>query len=278
MCLIIKVPKGQTVAEDIIESAIWHNSDGFGYMVGGKSEKWRKGKLDHVMAILDKYCDNDLVLHFRMATDGAVNKRLAHPFKMSNKFQVMHNGIFSKYRVKGQPKDKSDTTRFVSEFLEPMLAANGKLVPAEIEKEITGNKLAIMDTRGNVELYGGTWTDHGGCLYSNTYAWDYPYSYGSYSKYGTHNAALYGAMAGEEYQKTYADTLTKSDLHDSMIDKLWSTAHLLPVEDQSLVMYEDLPMHDRLLAGEMDIYSYLESLSSDSILELYTEAVRINLL
>jgi hypothetical protein len=249
-------------------------------MVGGKAEKWRKTKVEHVMAVLEKYRDNDLLLHFRMATDGAVNKRLAHPFKMSNKFHVMHNGVFSKYRVNGKPKDKSDTTRFVNEFLEPMLSDNGKLVAATIEKEIIGSKLAIMDTRGNVELYGGTWTEHNGCLYSNTYAWDYPYSYG-YSKYGTHNAAMLGWQSGEELQETYADSMVraeKTDLHDAMIDKLWSVAHLLPVDDNALIHYEDLSLFDALEMDEIDAYDFIESVSCNTLLELYTEAARLNLI
>jgi predicted glutamine amidotransferase len=270
MCLIIKIPEGKIVTEDIVESALHYNADGFGYMVNGQSEKWRKAKLPHVMAVIDKYKDSELVLHFRMATDGAVNKRLAHPHKLNNGFTLMHNGVLSKYRVSTNVKDKSDTTRLVTEFINPMLSEHGAIVHAELEKEITGSKLAIMDRQGYIRTYGGLWTEHNGSEYSNTYAWDYPYTYatGSYS-----NKYNYAGVVS-----TSSTVIRADHLAEELLSRLWFIAEELPLYDYSLIAYEDISLQEELADGLIQAEDFLELCSHTTLLELYTEACKLKLI
>ena len=81
MCLIVQVPAGETLELDVIESAYSWNCDGFGLMANGEATKWKDLKPATIKRKIDELQDVDIAVHFRMATDGKVNKSNAHPFQ-----------------------------------------------------------------------------------------------------------------------------------------------------------------------------------------------------
>lgn len=115
--------------------------------------------------------ESPMLVHFRIATTGAVNKDNCHPFivgRGEGNGAVVHNGWFYSG---GRNAVKSDT-RVVVERQRNNLsydAIRNSLV--DLEKEITGsNKLAFLFDDGKYVIVNedrGTW--HDGIWYSNSW-------------------------------------------------------------------------------------------------------------
>lgn len=184
MCLIIDKPAGETISRDVVDSALSYNPDGVGYLVvtdGGIAEcakfVWRVTDLQSdrvatVEDILDKWTEARVIIHFRMATDGAVTQALSHPFGTADGGYLFHNGVLGQFRTDPN-SNQSDTTRFRDEWLNPRLL-DGSLTTAAIEACIKGSRIVLVSASGDVRRYGSTWHKHEGSYYSNLYAWDTP--------------------------------------------------------------------------------------------------------
>lgn len=109
MCIIAVYRENTPMLEEEIE-VMWHyNPDGVGMAIYNKDNgKWKveKGimKLSDLLFklkelnYLNNIVDTTVILHFRAATHGGVNKVLTHPFKIHTKDKEMflfHNGVFS---------------------------------------------------------------------------------------------------------------------------------------------------------------------------------------
>ncbi len=107
MCWILQTTKPRQLDMAVAESVAGKNPDGIGLM-------WfnRSGFLNTHKTVLGKtgfqdwwystYWDaateaedagSELALHMRLATHGAVNVEMAHPFPAGNGVQLMHNGV-----------------------------------------------------------------------------------------------------------------------------------------------------------------------------------------
>lgn len=210
MCVVVFKPKGQKLPDEKrLRACFRTNPDGAGYMypVNGKV-KIKKGFMEFDKfydSLLKDYGDNgdekDFVLHFRISTQGGINKQCCHPFPVSKKMEdlyktecesnlgVAHNGIISltseysygyystdKYGVTSYHKERdvsySDTMKFITNYLSLILknkrdmsdSANFEL----IEKLIgTTNKLAIMSITETKLV--GSFEELDGIYYSNTH-------------------------------------------------------------------------------------------------------------
>lgn len=279
MCLIIEIPAGNTPEKWIVDSALKYNGDGVGIMHSGQATKWKSLGVDKVMQELEALHEVDVAIHFRMATDGKVNKSNAHPFKLKNRAWLMHNGILSAYRTT-KDSAKSDTRQFVETFCNPLISEHGSIPKKELEQEIYGSAILIMQRDGGMNRYGSGWNCFDGCYYSNEYAWDCP-TYAS--KYVSSTAASqYGYAAGESYSKYISDDYEDSAVRDSnrdasvsqsMAEVLSSCVDVLPFNDSGYIAYEDIGLQDELLEDEISAHDFLEYCTGDTLLYMYTWAV-----
>ena len=275
MCLIVKVPAGTDLPMDVIESALSWNDDGFGIMYDGNAKKWKELTAEKIDAIIKDGKDFDRAVHFRMATDGKINKANAHPFKLKNRSWLMHNGVLSKYKT-SRKAEKSDTRRFIDEWANPQIAKHGSIPVVSLESEIWGSAVCIMDKTGNIQTYGNGWTSHYGCKFSNEYAWDAPGRWDKYStsgnwgKYSTSGIGLVDYEDSEVIINRGAD----DDTADLLASMLYQIADDLPLNTPDLVAYQDMHLYDDMLAGQLDEGEFLECCSGESLVFLYGWAVR----
>lgn len=262
MCLIVQIPQGKILPDDIIESALLYNPDGFGYMVNGTAKKFVKRTAKQIAKLLERHKWSDIVVHFRMATDGKVSRKLAHPHKLINGDTLMHNGILSQFRT-DKDSSESDTTRFVSEFINPMLAETGEYNAEYIESAITGNRLAIMRGDGATELYGEGWFELEGCMFSNSYAFDTR----GYIEWDHSDSHEYAADDWDEY------TIT-----ETILSELEPVADSLPVYDYGFVASGDYDLHDKLLWCKIDTVEYLRLCDPRTLLAMYRYAIEYGLI
>lgn len=184
MCLIAHRPvskkkgKGSNIPNDVIESNLRRNPDGFGLA-------WReKGDLryekyapddwaDFVAALKDVDAEQDLeyAAHWRLATHGAPCLELSHPFAYADKKEgdilVFHNGIIPLT----PPKGESDTRHFVNTVLTRLptrwWADHG--LKYLVEEGIGYSRLLVMSPSGEtIYLNRKQWVEKGGLLYSTT--------------------------------------------------------------------------------------------------------------
>ena len=190
MCIAIVKPLGKELPSKEILRTCWNNNpDGCGFMYNdGKNVIIHKGftkfkgfykylkKLDQQVDLKDK----DVVLHFRIATSGGVNRECTHPFPVTKSITEMkkldnvceygfaHNGIIQGYGS----KDYSDTMEYISSIIANIhdLDNSEELINALAYDN--ASRFAVL-TKDNFEL-GGKWEEDKGLYYSNdTYKYDW---------------------------------------------------------------------------------------------------------
>jgi len=134
--------------------------------------------------------DTPIILHFRIATSGKVNKQNCHPFEVNPGLWFAHNGMISGY---GGNKI-SDTVEFNKIVLQelPDGFIDHPVIRGLVEHYISGSKIAFLDSKKNVTILNekdGHWDDDN--WYSN-------FSYYSYS-------------TGASYWKGQGDTNLNQD-------------------------------------------------------------------
>jgi hypothetical protein len=175
MCLIVHKPAGRAFNLDLITQAASVNRDGFGLMwpEDGKLQTVKildMTQLRHTVELFNKRPEIEAGLHLRYATHGTISNDNCHPFSR-NGFGLMHNGIISHVKTKG---DESDTRAFCRAYAWPMLRRHGINVDTVYQLASLhgpGNRLLVADSAGNFARTGD-WTEVEGCQYSNTsYFW-----------------------------------------------------------------------------------------------------------
>lgn len=198
MCILIYKPKGVPMPSDNVFLNCWlNNGDGAGMAWStGTSTHLKKGFMtwDHFLLFLEQrreeFQDYAVVIHFRLATHGAVNPQNCHPFVISDSIRdlqrtrytgtdmiLAHNGIISGQDYSKKTfHDLSDTMLFTKK-----LHVMGFDAP-EIKLILDTGKFVILYP--NKANYYGTFILDGGIYYSNTsYKFDYlTATYKSYKK------------------------------------------------------------------------------------------------
>ena len=210
MCVICYKPKGLLLpSRNDLKQCFKTNPDGAGYMFPYDNkviihkgfmtyDELEKDLNDTFKSLGLKDVKNiPIVLHFRISTQGGVNKALCHPFAVCNSYEEMrllkhkcdiglaHNGIISltssygghyDYKTMSWQSNKdlsyNDTMTFILKYANLIInhddyfARNTNKIT--LIKELIGssNKLAIMNKRGFVKLIGDFYL-HKGCYYSN---------------------------------------------------------------------------------------------------------------
>jgi hypothetical protein len=186
MCIIAVKPKGVGMPTKKHLKNCWdNNSDGAGWM-------WHDPKEGEVVvdkgymtwdAFWKAVCranftkKDTVVFHFRYATAGLTCAGNTHPFPLSHDeddlqaltfrcpIAMVHNGIFGK----GEGH-LSDTMVIVRDmFSDPVVRDNmGSLVMQTlIEEYVHGSKLAFLDGKGSITMFGGAWENAKGVRFSN---------------------------------------------------------------------------------------------------------------
>ncbi len=166
------------LAGDIYRS----NSDGIGAMYANKRglkvakliPKKAADVAKFIMALPDD--DRQLALHWRMRTHGHVTLDNCHPYPITPKAAMMHNGVLSI----GNARDatRSDTYHFIEEYLREAVEKYAPLVHDEGFLSMVGdfiggsNRFVFMTADGQMSIVNkDTGIEHGGIWFSNTYAW-----------------------------------------------------------------------------------------------------------
>ena len=175
MCIIIHRPKGAAtrLSRETLARCADGNPHGFGLMWAYQGKlltarympSQRKDFIKRALILQD--ADVPLMLHFRWATHGAVEKANTHPFVIEKgKSAMMHNGILSIPCVKGW----SDTRTFCNEILS-RLPQGWERDPAlywVVDQATLGSKVGIMYADGTVTiLHKASGISEGGIWYSN---------------------------------------------------------------------------------------------------------------
>lgn len=175
MCLIIANPSGILPPDEYIINGFENNGDGWGVMwTDGLRIHVEKGfDLQTLLPAVDALAGHPYVIHFRFATHGLRSRDNLHPFKLTKRLYMAHNGILD---VPELDHTKSDTWHF-AQLLKPVLAKDPSLLQSDhflsyLGKTIgSGNKLAFLDVQGRVSIVNrerGVTED--GIWYSNSYS------------------------------------------------------------------------------------------------------------
>src|SRR5680860_899683 len=120
MCVIIASPKGAYLSKEVATQLWQANPDGGGFAYtkpegGIHVEKYME--FDKFWSKFERArADNreqDFLIHFRIATHGAVCLDNVHPFETDEHTVVAHNGIIHKMPKDDTGADRSDTRMFV---------------------------------------------------------------------------------------------------------------------------------------------------------------------
>lgn len=243
MCIIAYKPKGEKLPNrKTLQNCYDNNPDGAGFMYDYKGEvRIEKGFMTSesfftALEKLERKIDIksiSLVLHFRIGTQGANDKKNCHPFPISNNsidlcatkisahVGLAHNGIIPTFS-KALEKHFSDTHLFVRDFASLIMKTPQYYLDEGIVKAldvIAQSKLAILSNDGYVQLIG-SFEQHEGIFYSNsTYKENYSNLYRS---------AGYGAMYGDWGDEWYTDDGEEGRYK-----------HLMPVEEGMWFIDED---------------------------------------
>jgi glutamate synthase domain-containing protein 1 len=195
MCLMIWKPAHAVLTKRDVYDYVKHNPDGFGVawfedgrvktykMVGyGKKAIWR--------AYQEYAAGRDCALHWRMATAGAINLDMTHPFKVNEKTILMHNGMLSC----ASTPERSDTAHFCDIMARELEKHPERLDDPAYIKALddvigSGNRLLFMRDGDSEPIIVGKQkgVEHNGCWYSNCYAWSNDYydahDWGGYGKW-----------------------------------------------------------------------------------------------
>lgn len=204
MCIICVSKKGirQPNGHEL-QNMFSRNPDGAGYMVS------RNGKVEIHKGFMnfnefmrnvnnENFTDDDVVIyHFRISTQGGVNREMCHPFPLTTKLSltkqlditcpvgIAHNGIIS--MTTSRNAEYSDTALFVAQYL-PIFVRNKKDMrnPNVMTAlyECIRSKMALLDGDGYVATCGDFITEKSGLLFSNSTYRDYEYKQFSLKNYG----------------------------------------------------------------------------------------------
>jgi len=205
MCLLVNQPRTTIFDDEFLTGVYSRNQDGLGIMYAedGKMHIFKclpANSKDFIDFYNKHAAGRECVWHARMQTHGDVDMDNCHPYKVTDRIWMAHNGILSASNDI-DPK-RSDTWHFINFLLRPALQADPDLLLDDQWIKYVGklignsNKFAFVRDDGVVcvinESVGVT---HQGAWLSNTYAWG-SMERGGYTNMYTRHA--YGYYADDD--------------------------------------------------------------------------------
>lgn len=175
MCVIIHKPSDVDINEHVLKACWDENKDGAGIMYALNDElRIIKGlmKFKHLMSFYKKLKHLELLIHFRYATHGMINKEMTHPFKINDNLAFMHNGIIHLDSMESS-LDVSDSYVFNESILKklPVNFINNEAIIDLISYRINRSVLVFMDNKGIIKKINNNlkYIIFDGCWFSNPY-------------------------------------------------------------------------------------------------------------
>ncbi len=191
MCIAILNIAG-TIDEEMFMNCWMNNPDGTG-MAYVRHERIKVIKeMDDPASIYQRYLDirrgnnRPIILHFRIATSGAIDLENCHPFEIRPGLVMAHNGILD--QIEADPRlGLNDTRVFINQVLKEL--PKGYLENTGIRRLLTdfvGNsKLVFLDRHGRYDIINeelGHWDQSGENWFSN-YSYRYDPGYEDLANY-----------------------------------------------------------------------------------------------
>lgn len=248
MCLALYKPFNSFVDDEKLFYGFKNNDDGAGFIVSdGKKALGFKGffTFNEFMDAYEPY-NNDrfsTAVHFRYATHGKTNKKNCHPFRLTDDYLAIHNGVLP-YK---SCNDRSDTYYFCKEVLRPF-CKTGDIETKEgqslIEEYIETNKFVILRNDGTEIILNekyGDWVQ--GVWYSNqSYMEDYYKPYINYNF--AHTVDNWHDLVEEDYYSIkYADEF--AELNDTLPLPIESEFDGFPDDDAIRVYKRNMRLSTR---------------------------------
>lgn len=181
MCLLVHQPKGVTFDQNFLADVYSSNKDGLGIMFA------ENGTL-RVFKTLPKNAEEfgdfyrahaegrECIWHARMQTHGDIDFENCHPYRVTDRVYLAHNGVLSS----GNTNDtsKSDTWHFIRNVIAPAVEHDESIIlDSDWQKFIgemigSSNKFGLMTAEGDaVTINRAAGIEFNGAWLSNTYAW-----------------------------------------------------------------------------------------------------------
>lgn len=166
MCILIVKPAGVKLPpQQVLKRCAHRNPHGCGFATADKC--FKSLSLSAFTRELSKVDPSEaMIIHFRYATHGSVNRSNCHPFKDEQiGVAFAHNGVLPIIPY----QDKTDSETAFIRLFKPIIAKCG-LYSAElrdmVDAVIGGSKFAFIDENGNIKTFG-RFIDVNGVYYSN---------------------------------------------------------------------------------------------------------------
>tara|TARA_Y100001973_G_scaffold106779_1_gene187531 strand:- start:9097 stop:9858 length:762 start_codon:yes stop_codon:yes gene_type:complete len=177
MCLAIYKAKGAQVPYNHLKNAFERNPHGAGFAYVNPKDKHQKVHIRKGFFTFDEFMDayrphshKACAIHFRFATKGAKTKENCHPFKLTKKHAMIHNGTMQRVLCKN---GGSDSSNFADRILGPIIQQNPNFIHTKhgqkiINLAIGESKVVVLDHTGSATIFNehkGHWK--GDIWYSN---------------------------------------------------------------------------------------------------------------
>lgn len=304
MCIAIASPIGTEIPSESYLKNSWHsNPDGAGiaFNIEGKVKiikglmSWEAFKT--TLKSLDEKYDlknRGVLIHFRIATAGGINKDATHPFPVSSDYNIMkkpeqfckyaliHNGIISNLScVDGDISaytHVSDTMSFNAHIISS-LASNKNWMDNDKNMEIiyslAKSKFAFIDSDGSVKMTSGFTKDEDGNYYSNEsylvdYRWYEEKYYDMYYDFGPSEDDNYDDWSGytdySGWGKSKKESVTEKSDADTSVNPYYSCSTytaLTKLKPDEVLKLEDGTVVS-LLDSESDCFLWFDPETRDA--------------
>ena len=169
MCVIIHRPKNSEIPLETLEQCWASNGDGAGilFVTDPFNDPFnrqliiKKGLMtfNEFYEQYNKYKNNELLIHFRLASAGRICKELTHPFYINQNIAVMHNGHLCSEMINGLIKNDpelSDTKVYVDKILKllPDGFLNNEGIVNLINDSLGRSIMVFLDSSGKITILG----------------------------------------------------------------------------------------------------------------------------
>lgn len=181
MCLLVHQPSSTSFSNDFLADVYSSNRDGIGvmYALGGRLEvvKSLPANADEFIAFYRQHIEGrESVWHARMQTHGDIDLENCHPYQVTGRIALAHNGILSTGNA--WDKSRSDTWHFIRHVVRPALALDESMLLDPSWQSFLGdligtaNKFGLMTADGQAVIINRkSGVEFKGAWLSNTYAW-----------------------------------------------------------------------------------------------------------
>jgi len=177
MCCIIHKPRGIDIPQDVFQRVWNKNPHGAGFMYADHESLQIVKGLMTLGDFMEKYVEHkciekELIIHFRLASVGAIVPEQTHPFWVfPNQLAFAHNGHMMQHETSSL--SQSDTMIFNQEILSklPPNFLSNEGITKLLSDYLCGSILAFMDNLGKIKILGDTFPSifFNNCWFSNDF-------------------------------------------------------------------------------------------------------------